>query len=344
MLLSPRLPVSALLQWCRALRHGLHAGLSPVRVFRQQAKSGPAAARSLAATLADRLEKGDSLEDALAPDRGKVPLLFAELVAVGEQTGRLVETFEALEHYFETVTAARRDFLKALTWPMFMAVSAVAIIALLILVMGLIPGGFDPLGLGLTGPGGAVFFLFVAGSAAAVGGFLFLKIRDDDSARASVEGLILPVPGLGGCVRAFALQRFSMAMEMATEAGLRVDRAMKLALRATANRAYVGNADRAAKAIRGGQTVTDVLAGCGPHLFPAEYMDVVHIGEESGQLAEVMKKLTTQYREEAVRKLKLLTMIAGGGVYLGVAVMVIVVIMRIVMAIGGIYGEAMKGL
>jgi type IV pilus assembly protein PilC len=343
MLTSARLPVSALLAWCRALRHGLHAGLSPVRVFRQQAKSGPAAARPLAKTLADRLEQGDSLEDALAPHRGKVPLLFAELVAVGEQTGRLTETFGVLEQYFETVLAARRAFLKALTWPLFMAGSAVMVVALLILVMGLIPGGFDPIGLG-TGPGRAVAFLFVAGSVAAVGGFLFFKVRDDDSARAAVEGAVLPVPALGGCVRAFALQRFSLAMEMATEAGLRVDRAIKLALRATANRAYAGNADRAAKAIRGGQEVADVLAGCGPHLFPADYIDVVVVGEESGQLAEVMKKLADQYREESVRKLKTLTMIAGGAVYAGVGLMVIVVIGRIVMAIGGIYDDAMRGL
>src|SRR5262249_43830838 len=162
-----------------------------------------------------------------------------------------------------------------------------------------IPGGFDPIGLGLTGPAGALTFLVAAGSVFAAAGFLFVKIRDDESARASVEGAVLPVPGLGSCVRAFALQRFSLAMHMTTEAGLRVDRAIKLALRAAANKAYLRNADRSAKLVRGGQEVADVLEGCGPHLFPAEYVDAVRVGEESGQLAEVAAKLAGQYREEA---------------------------------------------
>src|SRR4051794_27824044 len=48
MLFSSRLSIQTLLTWCRAMRHGLHAGLSPVRVFRHQAKSGPAAGRALA--------------------------------------------------------------------------------------------------------------------------------------------------------------------------------------------------------------------------------------------------------------------------------------------------------
>jgi type IV pilus assembly protein PilC len=255
----------------------------------------------------------------------------------------LPETFENLEHYFETVLESRRAFLKAMTWPAFMAVSAVTVVALLILIMGILPGGFDPIGLG-TGPGSAAAFVIIVAMAASVVGFLGLKLREDESARAALEGAVLPIPGLGDCVRAFALQRFSLAMEMATEAGMRVDRAVGLAFRAAANQAYGKHADRAGKQIRSGRTVTEVLSGVGPPLFPRDYLDVVRIGEETGQLAEVMKTLSHQYRDEAARKLKTLTMIAGGVVYAGVALLVIAVIFRIALAIGGIYAEALRGL
>ena len=131
------------------MRHGLDAGLSPVRVFRHQSASGPRDGRALAATLADRLAAGESLEDALAPDRSRFPLLFVELIAVGEQTGRLAETFRALESYFDTVRSARRDFGKAMIWSAIMGVAAVLTVALMLLVLGLIaPAGgqaFDPL-------------------------------------------------------------------------------------------------------------------------------------------------------------------------------------------------------
>ena len=107
-LFSPRLPLSTIVSWCRALRHGIGIGLSPVKIFKQQAKSGPPTARALATKIAERLAQGSSLENAMKPDRSKFPPLMIELVAVGEKTGRLTETFEELEHYFEQSVSARK--------------------------------------------------------------------------------------------------------------------------------------------------------------------------------------------------------------------------------------------
>src|SRR5690348_16154747 len=138
MLFSSRVPVPALMQWCRAMKHGLDVGLTPVRIFRQQAKTGPSQLRALAAALADRLEEGDSFQDALKPDAHRFPLLFVELIAVGEQTGRLTETFGELEDYFQTVVSSRKQLHAALVWPGIMYVSAILVIAILLLVLGLI--------------------------------------------------------------------------------------------------------------------------------------------------------------------------------------------------------------
>jgi type IV pilus assembly protein PilC len=335
MLFSSRVPLPALMQWCRALRHGIDVGLSPVRIFRQQAKSGPSALRPLADTLADRLEDGESLQDALKPEAHRFPLLFVELIAVGEQTGRLTETFEELEHYFETVLTSRKQFYAALIWPGIMYVSAIFVIAVMLAVLGMIaptPGqALDPLGLGLVGPVGALKFLLAAGvfTAAVLFGFFF--IRDNDRLRAKIEGWLLAVPVLGGCFRAFALQRFSLALQMTQEAGLRVDRGLHLSFRATANDAYLRQADAAARRARGGTEIATVLAASGSRLFPDEFLDAVQVGEVTGQLAEVMQKQAKIYREEASRKLKVLTMLAGLAVYAMVGLMIIVMIFKIAM-------------
>ncbi len=335
MLFSSRVPVPALMLWCRALRHGLGVGLSPVRIFRQQAKTGPTPLRPLAATLADRLEQGESLEDALKPDAYRFPLLFVELIAVGEQTGRLTETFEELERYFETVVSSRKQLHTALIWPGIMYVSAILVIAILLLVLGLIapsPGqALDPLGLGLVGPSGAFKFLVAAGVFTVAVLVTYFYVRDNDRLRSKAEGWLLAVPGLGGCYRAFALQRFSLALQMTQEAGLRVDRGLHLSFRATANDAYLRHADAAAKKARGGAEVATALAGCGARLFPDEFVDAVQVGETTGQLAEVMEKQAKQYREEAARKLKILTMFAGGAVYAMVGLMIVVMIFKIAM-------------
>jgi type II secretory pathway component PulF len=337
MVISSMVPVPALVQWCRALRHGLDIGLSPVRIFRQQAKSGPPAIRPLAETLAGRLEQGQSLEDALKPERHRFPLLFVELIAVGEQTGRLTETFEELERYFETVLSSRKQFLAALAWPMIMYFAAIGIVTVLIAVLGMIPGGLDgkppirPFGDILIGPSGAILFLLMAGLFTVGVVFAFLVVRENESLRGKLEAFALNIPGVGGCFRAFALQRFSLALHMASEAGLRADRALSLAFRATANEAYRKEAESAARKARGGKEIAPILSTCGGTLFPPEYLDAVQVGEVTGQLAEVMAKQAKHYREEAARKLKVLTMLAGGAVYAMIGIMVIVLIFKIAM-------------
>jgi type IV pilus assembly protein PilC len=336
MLFSSQVPLPALVQWCRALKHGIDIGLSPVRIFRQQAKSGPAALRPLAEKMADRLEDGDSLHDALKPDANRFPLLFVELIAVGEQTGRLTETFTELEHYFETVIQARKQFQVALLWPGIMYVGAILVIAVMLAILGAIAPSpeqaLDPLGLGLVGPSGAVKFLIAAGLFTAIVVMVFFYVRDNDRLRGKAEALLLAVPALGGCFRAFALQRFALALHMTQEAGLRVDRGLHLSFRATANEAYMRHADAAAKQARSGAEVATVLASCGPRLFPDEFLDAVQVGETTGQLAEVMQRQAKFYRDEAGRKLRVLTMFAGLAVYGMVGLLIIVMIFKIAMA------------
>ena len=348
MLFSSQLPLGAVVQWCRALKHGVDIGLSPVKIFRQQAKSGPTAGRALAAAVAERVAGGESLADALRAHRVRFPTLFVELVAVGEETGRLTETFEVLEDYYVTAVSSRKQFLAALVWPLFMYGSAVGVIALMLLVLGMLapPGGkaFDPLGLGLTGVRGATIWLAAAGAVSGAAGLTFLYVRESESLRAKVESAGLNVPGLADCFRAFALQRFAVTLHMAAEAGLKADRALKLSFRATANAAYTRAGETAAKKARKGEAIAPILTAAGHTLFPDEFLDSVHVGEESGRLAEVMARQAAAYRDEAVRRTKFLTSLAGGLVYAAVGLMVIVIIGRMVMSIAGIYDDALRGI
>jgi len=345
---SGRLSAKVLVFWCRALKHGVDIGLPLGKTFRMQGKSGPAQGRELANELAARCDDGQSLRTALKPDAARFPVLFVELVGVGEKTGRLTEVFGTLEDYFQTVIDANRKFTQAIVWPAMMYVAAIFVVAGLLLILGLIAPsdgkGFDVLGLGLLGPTGAMVWLAVTGgfTASVVVGFLYVK--GNDRLRAKGEALALKIPGLAGCFRAFALQRFSLGLQMTGEAGLKADKALELSFRATANEAYTAHALDSANHARAGNKIAPTLAACGETLFPVEYLDAISVGETTGRLPDVMARLAKQYQEEAARKMKLLASIAGGAVYAMVGLMIILVIVRILMSIGGVYADAMKGL
>jgi type IV pilus assembly protein PilC len=337
-MLRSNCPISALVLWCRTLRHGLDIGLSPIRIFRQLAKSGPAALRVVAERTADRLGEGNSLSDSLKPDAWRFPNLFIELVAVGEKAGRLPAVFGDLETHYEAVQSARTKFLGSLVYPAFVYVSAIVVITLLIAVLGAMSNpitgkAMDPLGLGLVGMAGAIQFLFVMGVlTVGVIGTIVIGSRNVEL-RAKLEGWALQVPGLRECVRAFALERFSLAASMTLEAGMKANAVMKSSFQATANTAYRRQMAPAVKAVKDGDEFAEALAGAGPTLFPEEYLHAITVGEESGRLVEVLAKQAAIYREEAIRRMNWLAKIASAIVYLGVATLVIYCIFKLAMTL-----------
>src|SRR5215471_17665284 len=200
MLLPTRRPLPALLQWCRAIKHGLYVGLPLPKVFTQQARSGPPQLRDLSRKIADMVADGESLTAAMNAHRDRFPPLMLELVNVGEQGGRLTEIFGELEQYFETVLDARRTFLRALIWPGITYFASVLTLATMTWVIGLVtPLGMppiDPLGLRLTGTGGAVVILLLGFGLAAFAVAVYHVMNESDEFKSVVESAVLPIPGL----------------------------------------------------------------------------------------------------------------------------------------------------
>jgi type II secretory pathway component PulF len=332
-----KVPLPALVAWCRTLKHSLGAGLEVVRIFRQMAKSGAYQLRPMAGEIADRLAQGDSFEDALAPHANRFPPLFVELVAIGEQAGQLEETFRELEQYYETTMRVQRNFRSQLAYPAIQFVLAVLVIATFIFVMGeIVPGGGV---FGLSGGSGAVTFLAVMFGGVGLLLYLFKLTADNARWRAWFEGMALAVPGWGGAFWNFALHRFCVALRMTHEAGLKPDRAVYYSFRATANLAFQRRADRAIATVkRGGEVYEGMRASGAP--FPPELLDAIEVAEVTGQITEVCERLADNYREEGERKLKLAAQITGYLVYGLVALFIIVAIFSIAGGYIGLINKA----
>jgi type II secretory pathway component PulF len=330
MLLSTAVPLRDLTRFCRLARHGLAAGLSLVDVFRQQAERGPQSLRPIIAAVGERLARGDGLEDALKAEAGRLPPLFVTMTAVGEHTGNLPDTFAELERYYDLQWTLRRRFLAEITWPIFQFVMAVGVIALMLLVLGLIAGAgtapLDPIGLGTGVRGAATWLLLVFGLvASAWGGYRLLagSIRH----KAAADRILLRVPVIGPCLEAMALARFCLGLRLTLGAGLPVKAAVKRSLDATGNAAYPARFDEAAAVLRRGDDLATMLKACA--IFPQDFLDIVENAEEGGRTPEVMEKQAEYYQEESSLRLRVLMRMAGFGVWLAVAILLIVMIFRI---------------
>jgi type IV pilus assembly protein PilC len=334
---SSRLPFSELAELCRVMRHYLGAGLTLADVFNKQGQRGRQRVRPAAARIAAALEQGDSLEDALERETEVFPPLFISLVRVGERTGMLPEVCGELEKYFNRQIKLRQRFIAQITWPVIQFVLAVFIIAGLILILGFLPPKeghgskpYDPLGLGLFGPTGALIFLVVVWGtiAAAVG--LYFFTRRTLKGREGVDRKLLRVPALGPCLRALALTRFCLALGLTTDTSMAIHKALRLSLRATGNEAFAADSPKIEAAVKAGDELTAALART--DLFPEDFLHTLAVGEESGRLPDVLKHQSAHYDDEAGRRLAILAGLAGYGVWALVGIFIIVFIFRLALS------------
>lgn len=344
---SSRCPLPALVAWCRTLYHSLGAGLDPVRIFKSQAKSGPRALRDVAADVAAKLGKGESLEDAFEEHRGRFPPLFLELVAVGEQTGRLEDTFRELEAYYESALSVQRNFRSQMAYPAIQFVLAVFVISGLIFILGILAQSgkaitTDPLGLGLSGTTGAITFMVVSFGLVGVVLALMKVAANNVRWRERMEGTLMMVPGWGPALLSFALQRFCVALRMCMEAGLRAEKTIRYCFRATSNSAFTSRVDRALSVVKQGREITEALLASGAP-FPDEFREAVLVGEETGNLSEVMERLAERYREESERRLKSVAQYTSWAIYGLVALMIVIAIFKIASIYMGALGGAAGG-
>jgi type IV pilus assembly protein PilC len=339
-LFSKRLPLSTLVIICHTIRHNLDAGLSLRHVFQQQAKRGPGPFRPIAQRISQKIDKGSDLESALRAEEQFFPPLFLSMAIIGEESGSLPEVFEELEKYYMLQQRLKRDFIRQITWPIIELFAAIMILTLLIFILGFLPKmegsdkPYDPLGLGLIGPTGAVTFLALVFLFFVFIGGVYYGAKHMMRQKGVVDELLLRVPALGPTLRALALTRFCVGLRLTTNTGMPITRAVDLSLRATDNDAFVHSSETIRDSLSEGEELTVSLRKS--RLFPEDFENILENAEESGRLTQVLEHQTKYYEEESGRRLTILTTVVSWGIWLSIATVIIIVIFRMFLTYLGV--------
>jgi type II secretory pathway component PulF len=330
MLFSSRLPLQSLIELCRVLRHSLSAGIMIRDVFRQLADRGPRPVRAIAGRIALDLERGESLEAALAKEQAAFPPLFLSLAKVGEETGNLPEVLGELEKYYLLQQRLGRTFRAKSMLPLIELVFAFFIIALLIAILGWISasrGTQAPAIFGFSGGSGAILFLLTSFGIVAAIFAVYLFVTRALHHKEAFDAMVLRIPGVGPCLEALVLGRFALALQLTMDTGMSLTRALRMSLAATGNASFAARADGIAKSIKKGDDLTVALAQSG--LFKEDFLGMVAVGEEGGRVPEIMRHQAQYYHEEAERRLTILIGMLSWGVWLAYAIFMVVAIFGI---------------
>jgi type II secretory pathway component PulF len=258
----------------------------------------------------ERLRQGHTFSGSL-PSAGQwLPAFDIALLQAGEQSGRLPECFRLLSRHYAGHAQLARDLMANLAYPVLLLHAAVFLFPLPQLFLSGNLGSYLGQTVGVLLPfyAAGVLVLFA------------LQGRHGEAWRAWMERLLKRVPLLGSARRAQALSHLSSALEALINAGVRIVEAWQIAALASGSPAMRRVVSGWMPALEAGRTPAELVAES--PLFPEVFANLYGTGEVSGRLDESLLNLSRYYREEAARKLKLLTEWGPRLFYLAVALAV----------------------
>lgn len=338
-----RLGSKKLADLCHRLAISTESGIDIRRTWQREAENARGAVARRFAMVRDGVARGETLAESMLDAGSVFPRLFLSMVDVGEKTGTLAEVFRRLSEHYGHQDRMAKLFRSQLAWPMFQLASALAVIGLLILIMGILPPGpggkrTDLLGLGLIGsPGLATYVGWLLMAAIA----LWIVIQAVRSGRLWVRPLqhaVMRVPVVGPCLEKICLSQIAWSLHLMLNVEMDLRRLVPLALRASGSDYYISRSDRIVRSIVAGLPMHAAFAETG--IFPAHFLDSLAVAEESGQIVESMERLSRQYQQEAEAAVATLTVVSGFLVWAGVATLIVLMIARLASFYLGVLNEA----
>ena len=286
---------------------------------------------------------GSSLKDAMAKHPKIFSKFWVNVIATGETTGQLGFALEQLTQYLESTSAFKRKITNALIYPV--VILSVAIAAVLVFTVWLIPMFADIYsGFGAQLPvftqiifniSNAVKKYILLELAAVVGIiFLFLYYRKTPLGRRNTDKFLLNAPIIGNVVRQIIAIRFARGLGMLVKSGTPILHAMDIVIEASGNVIIMDMLVKVKENVRAGKAMATPLIEAG--IFPDMLSHMLSVGEESGELANILDKAAEFYQERTDAYISRLTALFEPALIIMIGVVVGALVIAMYLPIFGI--------
>ena len=325
-----RVPGDAITGFSRQFATMIDAGLPLVQclnILAAQVESD--AFKTILKHVTADVEAGSTLSEAMAKHPKVFTSLFVNMVAAGEVGGILDDVLLRLATYMEKADALKRKIKGAMMYPaVVMTVAIGATATLMIVVVPTFVKMFDQSGVDLPLPTQIVvalsnflvdYILFIiAGTVIAL--VMFKRYYASDNGERVVDNFKLHMPVIGDLIRKSSVARFSRTLSTLLGSGVSILEALDITARTAGNRIIQDALFVARTSIGGGETIAAPLEESG--VFPPMVMQMVNVGEQTGELDKMLGKIADYYEEEVDASVESLTSVIEPIiiVYLGVVI------------------------
>ena len=304
-----KMKMQELLLFSRELSDLVASGMTIGRALHTlSARKDTSAVGRIVETLRDEIIQGTSLSDALELYPETFSPLYVNLVRAGEASGNLPTSLEHICVHYERVQEARGKVIAAMSYPLIvMVVGGLAVIGLMVSIVPKFANTFDDMGATLPAPTlalmaisnfithyGLVLLALIAG-----GVVLFKKWINQDKGKKTWHRAVLRIPIMGAIVTANAYAHFARTLGTLLHNGVSVLPALGIVQKTLNNVVISEEIGKARERVTDGSSLSGPLAQ--GKIFPRLLIDMLAVGEETGDLAGSLKHITRRYDSELDR-------------------------------------------
>lgn len=323
--------------FCRQFVSILRAGVSVASVLSMlgQQTSNKKLRAAIREMQAD-VEKGESLATSMRRHPKIFPAILVNMVAAGESSGNLEESFRQMELYFERSKRTKSKVTSAMIYPCVLIV--VMIVVLIVMMTKIIPNflkTFEDMDAELPKLTQGVMAVcewfeswwwvpLLVLVALVVGGILFHRTN---KGKHFFGWLARKTPVVGNLTVKTACATFCRTMEVLIGSGLTLTDSMDLAASNMGNIYYLEAIRDARGMVAEGTPLRESLVRTG--IFPPMVSNLVGVGEETGDLQSMMGKVADYYDEEVDEATKKLLNLMEPAIIIFMAVFVVIIVLAI---------------
>jgi general secretion pathway protein F len=307
-------------------------------VLVDQAEKKPV--KALFADIREQIRGGKALSAVLEQHGKDFSPIYVHMVRAGETSGALDQILFRLAEFLEKQLALKNKVTNALLYPALMLFVGVSVLFFLMtFVVPKITAVFTNMQQALPWPTVALmsisqffadYWLLLAGLLI-VGIVLVQRSVRTDRGRIAADRLILRLPLIGDVARMVSISRLSSTLATMLASGVQLLDALDVSKRVMNNRVLEETVEGARQNIREGETIADPLKRSGE--FPALVTHMIAVGERSGEMEEMLRRVSQIYDGEVERVITRLTSLLEPIMILAMGVIVFFIVVAILLPI-----------
>ena len=302
-----RVPTRDLGVFCKQFKSILQAGIGIVDALGMLAEQSNSKTLSEALkNVKDNVQKGDTLNVAMKKEGTKVfPGILLNMIEAGEASGSLEVALERMSTHFDKDARLKGLVKKAMMYPIVLL--CVTVIIVVIMLVKVLPGFADTFAsmgselpaytqfvMGLSDSLVQTWYFWVIGIA--VVAFAYRTYAKTPSGSRRIAAIKLKIPILGDLLTKTECARFSRTLSTLLAAGMPLIEAIEITGKTLDNVLFKDALADAVVQVQRGAPLSAPLKASGR--FPSMVLHMLSIGEESGNVEEMLDNVAEYYDEE----------------------------------------------